>query len=263
MPYKGYGQIAQLRFDGTSNYNSLQVSLQRRFSRGLTLGAVYTWSKVLTTASSDGDTQDTFNPLLDYRAASWDRTHVFSANYVYDLPGIAKHFGGPKWLSYITDHYELSGVTQFMTGTPVDLNSSFSFPPGSVTGSDQYGAIPFYYNIDNSGNLLLPIIGSPIRGTRDTLRTGGMQDWDLSIFKNIPLGSESRYIQLRLEGFNAFNHPNFNDKNYSPNVTGPWAYASPTAPLTITKNAGWGTYLDTYGGAGGPRVVQLGVKFYF
>lgn len=264
VPYKGYSQISYLAFDGTSNYNSLQVSLQRRFSNHLTFGAVYTWSKALATANSDQDTQDTFHALLDYRATSWDRTHVFAANYVYDLPGLTKHFGGPKWLSYITDDYQLSGVTQFMTGTPVDLNSNFSFPPGSVTGSDQYGAIAFYYSVDRNGNLLLPTIGAPIRGTRDTLRIGGMQTWDMSLFKNIPLGfGEARYIQLRLEAFNAFNHPNFNNKNYAPNVTGPWAYASPTDPLTITKNAGWGTDKDTYSGAGGPRVVQLGAKIYF
>src|SRR5207302_10955924 len=72
VPYKGYGQIQYLQFDGTSNYNSLQASLQRRFSRGLTLGPAYTWSKSLTTASSDQDMQDAFNPRgLDYRAAGW------------------------------------------------------------------------------------------------------------------------------------------------------------------------------------------------
>jgi len=265
VPYKGYGQIPYLEFNGTSNYNSLQASLQRRFSKGLTLGAVYTWSKSLATANSDQDTQDPFNALLDYRTAGWDRTHVFAANYVYDLPGITKHFGGPKWLSYVTDNYQLSGVTQFMSGTPVDLNSSFSFPPGSVTGSDQYGALPFYYTLDNRGNPVLPAIGPPGRGSRDTLRNGGMQDWDLSLFKNIPLGNnEARSLQLRLEAFNVFNHPNFNDKNYGADVTGPWAYTSPTDALTITKNANWGTYADTYGtGPGGFRVVQLGAKLYF
>jgi len=265
VPFKGYGQIPYLEFNGTSNYNALQASLQRRFSKGLTLGLVYTWSKSLTTSNSDEDTQDTFNPLLDYRTAGWDRTHVFAANYVYDLPNVTKHFGGPKWLSYITDNYELSGITQVMSGTPVDLNNNFSFPPGSVTGSNQYGALPFYYTLDARGNPMLPTIGPPGRGSRDILRNGGMQTWDMSLFKNIPLGkNEARYIQLRLEAFNVFNHPNFQDKNFGADVTGPWAYASPTDPLTITKNDNWGTYSDTYGtGPGGFRVVQLGAKIYF
>lgn len=264
VPFKGYAQIPFLEFNGTSNYNSLQVSLQRRFSRGFTFGAVYTYSKALTTANTDQDTQDTFNALLDYRRAGWDRMHVFAANYVYDIPSPTKHFGGPKWLSYITDNYQLSGVTQFETGTPFDLNNGFSFPPGSITGSNQYGAIPYYYNVDSSGNPQVPKIGPPGRGTRDAFQNGGMQNWDLSLFKNIPFGnSEERYIQLRLEAYNAFNHPNFFDKNYGADWGGPWAYANPTDPLTVTKNSNWGTYSDTYSGVGGFRVIQLGAKVYF
>jgi hypothetical protein len=265
VPYKGYGQISYLQWDGTSNYNSLQASLQRRFSKGLTFGVVYTWSKSLATANSDQDTQNPINALLDYRAAGWDRTHVFAANYVYDLPGVTKHFGGPKWLSYITDNYQLSGVTQLMTGTPVDLNNSFSFPSGSVDGSNMWGAIPFYYALDLNKNPLLPTVGPPVRGSRDTLRNGGMQTWDMSLFKNIPLGAnEARYLQLRLEAFNAFNHPNFSARNYGVNVDGPWQYRPVDTPLTVQKNANWGTYSDTYGtGPGGFRVVQLAVKLYF
>jgi hypothetical protein len=218
----------------------------------------------LTTANTDQDTQDTFNALLDYRRAGWDRMHVFAANYVYDIPSPTKHFGGPKWLSYITDNYQLSGVTQFETGTPFDLNNGFSFPPGSITGSNQYGAIPYYYNVDSSGNPQVPKIGPPGRGTRDAFQNGGMQNWDLSLFKNIPFGnSEERYIQLRLEAYNAFNHPNFFDKNYGADWGGPWAYANPTDPLTVTKNSNWGTYSDTYSGVGGFRVIQLGAKVYF
>ncbi len=264
VPYKGYGQIQYLEFGGTSNYNSLQASLQRRFSRGLTFGLAYTWSKSLTTASGDQDMQNSFDAQLDYRAASWDRTHVFAANYIYNLPSLSKHLSMPRWLSYVTDNYQLSGVTQFMTGTPVDLNNGWSFSSGSVDGSNMWGAIPFYYSLDQNKNPLLPNIGPPLRGSRDTLRTGGMQNWDMSLFKNIPLGgNESRYIQLRVEAFNAFNHPNFNNRNYGITVNGPWQWMDPLTPLTIEKNANWGTNADTYSGAGGFRVIQLGAKIYF
>jgi hypothetical protein len=99
---------------------------------------------------------------------------------------------------------------------------------------------------------------------RDVFQNGGMQDWDMSIFKNIPLGkNEQRYIQLRLEAYNAFNHPNFQDKNYGADWGGPWAYTNPNDPLTVTKHADWGTYSDTYSGVGGFRVIQLGAKIYF
>lgn len=265
VPFKGYGQIPGLRWDGTSNYNSLQASLQRRFSKGLTFGAVYTWSKSLATASSDQDEQNPVNALLDYRAASWDRTHVFAANYVYDLPSVSKHLNdAPKWLGYLTDNYHLSGVTQFMTGTPVDLNNGYSFPSGSLDGSNMWGNIPFYYTADRQGNPALPKVGPPVRGTRDILRYGGLQTWDMSLLKNIPVGSESRYLELRLEAFNAFNHPNFTGQNYGYSVNGPWEYSDPATLISIAKNGNFGTKQSTPNTSpGGFRVVQLGAKFYF
>jgi hypothetical protein len=110
VPFKGYGQIPYLEFNGNSNYNSLQASLQRRFSRGLTFGAAYTWSKSMITAAADQDEQNPVNQNVDYRAAPWDSAQVLAANYVYDLPNLTKHFSGPKWLSYVTDNFELSGV---------------------------------------------------------------------------------------------------------------------------------------------------------
>jgi hypothetical protein len=263
VPYKGFGQIPYLQFDGTSNYNSLQVSLQRRFSKGLTFGVAYTWSKSLTTANSDEDSQNPVNALLDYRAASWDRTHVFAANYVYDLPGITKHLGGPKWLSYLTDNYQLSGVTNFMTGTPIDTGNNFSFESGALDGSNMWGAIPYYYAFDQSKNPVLPSVGLPIRGSRDTLRNGGLQNWDMSLFKNIPFG-ERYSIQLRLEAFNAFNHPNFDSKNYSINVNDFPFQWQPSDPIVLSKPANYGQYTSTHNpGVGSPRVLQLGAKVYF
>ena len=63
----------------------------------------------------------------------------------------------------------------------------------------------------------------------------------MSLFKNIPLGkNEARYIQLRLEAFNAFNHPNFDQKNYGINVDGSWQYRPVDTPLSIEKSPDWG-----------------------
>ena len=273
VPYKSYGAIEQLKFDGTSNYNSLQASLQRRFTKGLTMGAVYTWSKSMTTANSDEDLQDPFFPrIVNYGVANWDQTHVFAANYVYDLPHFSKHVGGAKWLSYITDNYQLSGVTQLMSGAPQPLVNWAStvnayIEQGAIQGSNfswDNRIPPLNYCIDKGGNPVLPKIGVPNRYCRDSVRTGGLQNWDMSLFKNIPFG-ERYSIQLRLEAFNVFNHPNFNEKNYNININYP-AQWQPNNPLTIAKGSPWGTPADTYnptGGPGGPRVVQLAAKFYF
>jgi len=281
VPFKGYGQIPYLQWDGTANYNSLQASLQRRFGSHLTFGAVYTWSKSLTTANGDQDYQDPFNVrALDYRAADWDRTHVFAANYVYDLPGPAKQFGAPKWLSYITDNYQLSGVVNVMTGAPITLNNNWNnFEPGAADGGNMWGIIPYYYSLDQNGNFITPPIGTRMRGSQ--LRGGGLTNWDMSLFKNIPI--RERYtIQLRFEAYNILNHPNFMDKFFPTginngagvNADGPseWTYPQPccggssTPEFTISRASNWGGNQDTYNNTGGPggfRVLQLGAKFVF
>ena len=271
VPFKGYGPIEYYKFDGTANYNSLQVSLQRRFGQNLTFGAVYTYSKTLTTANTDEDWQYTqYTRALDYRPASWDRRHVAAINYVYNLPKPAKHFGWPSWLSYVTDNYQLSGVTQFMSGAPLsDYPTSGSLalwvPGNLLTGSNMWGQLPpAWLGTDSNGNLVLPTIGKPYTGSRGIIRGGGMQNWDMSLFKNIPIGSsETRYFQLRLEAFNVFNHPNFQDKAISANLTLPSCNANGCTPMSITKGGNYGQYTSQYTGVGGPRVIQLGAKFYF
>src|SRR5581483_8160870 len=277
VPYKGYGQIFYYKFDGISNYNSLQVSLQRRFSRAFTFGAAYTYSHVLTTASEDQDTQYTeFTHDLTYRNADWDRRHVLAINYVYSLPSFSKHLGGAKWLSYVTDNFQVSGVTQFESGAPTPdyntygANDMATWVPGNqLTGSEMWGALPpAFTGLDAHGNLELPKLGLPFTGSRSDLRDGGMQNWDLSIFKNIPLGShEERYIQLRGEAFNIFNHPNFDQRDYSANLTLPGFDSSSNTyiPMSIAPSnpATFGHYISQYTGVGGPRVLQLAAKFYF
>ena len=290
VPYQGYGTIEYYKFDGTSNYHSLQVSFQRRFSRGLTMGAVYTFSKALTTASGDEDLQDTFFPRkFDYRLASYDTPHVLAINYVYDIPGAAKHFGGPKWLSYLTDNFQLSGVTQFMSGQPIDPGIWWP-PANTISGTYNAWFIGWqrawiYPTISGDVNKSVgtsqfnpaafhpPNIGIPIGVSRSNLRGGGMQNWDMSIFKNIPLG-EQRSLQLRVEAFNIFNHPNFQGINLNWDVSPPTG-TTPTvlnihtrpADTPISSNSGLGTYFgeysNQYSGVGGPRVIQLGAKIYF
>jgi hypothetical protein len=263
-PYHGYGDIEYFRFNGNGNYNSLQVSVQRRFSKGLTFGGTYTWSHSTTTANTDEDWLFVSgDQKLNYRDSNWDRRHVVALNYVYDLPNFTKHFGGPKWLSFVTDGFQLSGVTQFMSGAPQDVKWNFWWTsPSRWTGTTDGNNPGVFLAQDQSGNLVLPAIGSPSRGTPGAFRTGGMQNWDMSLFKNFRF-TEQRYIQLRLEAFNAFNHTNFNNRNYGGSVTTPSCDASGCTAASISKDANWGQNASQYAGVGGPRVVQLGAKVYF
>jgi hypothetical protein len=104
-----------------------------------------------------------------------------------------------------------------------------------------------------------------MKGTRDALRSGGMQNWDMSLFKNFHFGpGEQRYLQLRLEAFNTFNHPNFQNKNNWVNVTAPhWDSGNNVMVPESIDASGFGQYNSQYSGVGGPRVVQLGAKIYF
>ena len=289
VPYRGYNTIQYYKFDGTSNYNSLQTSIQRRFSRGLTLGAVYTFSKALTTASADEDLTDTFlTRRMDYRLASFDSPHVLAINYVYDLPNVTKHFSGPKWLSYITDNFQLSGVTQFMTGYPID--PGIWWPPAqNISGTYNGDAIGWqrawvYPLVTKDPNhqvgtsrwdpsaFIPPNIGVPVGASRSNLWSGGIQNWDMSIFKNIPL-KEQVYIQLRLEAFNVFNHPNFDQiqLNWWMNPPSGSTPAQMVFPTRGSADCGtdqllggcFGEYSSQHTGVGGPRVLQLAAKFYF
>lgn len=87
----------------------------------------------------------------------------------------------------------------------------------------------------------------------------------MSSFKNLPMSNnERRYLQLRLEAFNAFNHPNLTGQSYSYNVNGPWECADPTTLMSIAQNSAFEANTNTPNTApGGFRVVQLGAKIYF
>lgn len=267
-PYSGYDQLPYTKFNGTANYNGLQASLQRRFSKTLTFGAVYTWSKSMTTESNDNGYVDPFNPrLYNYQVASWDRRNVAAVNYVWNLPSVTKHFGGPHWLALLTDDYILSGLSNFMTGTP--NWSTFWTPGNTFDGGRQWSKLaPINLSLDASGNPILPALGHPDKGTPDRLRSGGMNTSDVSLFKNIPLpGKVDRSIQLRCETYNFFNHTNFASKNFGVNYTAP-SYNSNNntyTPESISLVKGFGQPTSVYApaGTGGPRVIQLAARISF
>jgi hypothetical protein len=272
-PYKGYGQMEYYKFDGTSNYNSLQVSVQRRFGHGLTFGGTYTWSKTLTTSSADETFVDPFNPRkYSYGVASYDRPNVAAINYVYDVPSLTKALSAPHWLSYVTDNFQLSGLANMLSGSPV-VNAQFQ-PANQLTGGSQYSKVaPYFVGVDHQGNPLLPTIGAPNNGAPGSLRQGELVTWDSSIFKNFPIGesSKGRSIQLRGEFFNILNHPNFSSRDYNVNIQLP-TYVPPTMTspggfkaLAVSKDTNWGQPTAAYSptGPGGPRVIQLAAKVYF
>jgi hypothetical protein len=284
-PYKGYGDIQYWRWDGNGNYNSLQVSANKRFSKLVSFGAAYTYSKTMATSSNDGQWTSYINPKkYNYALTNWDRPHVFALNYVLDMPKFSKWMGNNKAVSYITDGFQLSGVSQLMSGPPTMVggnvfwwsNELFS---GSWTewwqpqiASDPSKGINNPYGHVNPASFVLPMPGSTTNWPKQYIRSGGTNNSDMSLFKNIPFG-ESRSLQLRLEAFNVFNHPQFYGLNLDTGGGNPWDNAfwniasykivqsSKIRPLGELGNVG--KYFGEYNNAGNERKLQLGVKLYF
>ncbi|MCI0662812.1 MAG: Plug and carboxypeptidase regulatory-like domain-containing protein [Acidobacteria bacterium] len=223
--YQGYGTITMKTFGGSSNYHSLQVTAQRRFRQGLSFGLAYTWSKALGTASNvEGEFINIVcSRCYDYRVLSFDRRHTMVINYIWDLP---KTRGSNAFFRNVVNGWQLSGVTQFLSGQPTELG--FGFPSGvqgggqRITGSWTEGPRPLITGEGiqpdiNAGSkqgglafdytkVRIPDI-NPGPQPRSIIRRPGVNVTDLSIFKSFPLGGDSgRSLQLRVETFNVFNH---------------------------------------------------------
>jgi hypothetical protein len=138
-PYRGYGDITVATWSGTSNYNALQVQVNRRYTRGFQYGAAYTWSKTFD-YSKDDDTGDVnFGrpyKAFNYGPADFDQTHIFAFNYIYDLPSPARHSSN-RFLRLLLANYQISGTTSYATGKPKTFGSSpglsWSFNGGTYT----------------------------------------------------------------------------------------------------------------------------------
>jgi len=114
-PYRGYADITVTTWSGTSNYNGLQVQVNRRYTRGFEYGVAYTWSKTFD-YSKDDDTGDVFNgrpyKAFNYGPSDFDQTHIFTINYIYDVPKLSHHWKN-RLVKLLFDDYQISGTTSY------------------------------------------------------------------------------------------------------------------------------------------------------
>ena len=116
-PFQGFNNnnIVFIEYIEKSNYNAMQTSINRRFSRGLLLRMSYTWSKALGTISDDQNfarIDGKFDYL--YGPQNFDRRHNLSFNWVYEMPNLARN----KYLGYVANNWQLSGVYRYQSGAP-------------------------------------------------------------------------------------------------------------------------------------------------
>lgn len=250
-PYTAFGQINVLENLGNSWYNGLQMKWERRFSKGLSFMASYAFGKNLgeNMPQYETDLLIPFAPKGYTRGrTAWDRTNILFVNAVYELP-----FGrGRSYLrdmnrvaDFVIGGWQLSGINSFTSGSPLSIstpgatlgngwdtranlvgNPGVSNPSTSGWFNTAAFAAPPAYQFGNSG---MGIIDGPARHILD-----------LGLMKNFHV-TESKYLEFRLEAFNAFNHVNLNN------------------PGTTLGTGDFGQIR----GAGSARTVQIGLKFLF
>lgn len=127
-PYRGYGDITMVTWAGTSNYNSLQVQANRRYTRGFQAGLAYTYSKSFDYANDDSSDVFFGRPYkaFNYAPSDFDQTHIFTVNYIYDVPKISQHLGSNGFVSAVLDNWQISGTTSYASGKPKNLSVSYS-----------------------------------------------------------------------------------------------------------------------------------------
>ncbi len=255
-PFRGFTNVLYTDFAANSNYHAWQTRVSRRFASGLTANLNYTWSKAI--GQTAGDTVD-IGYFLDRRRnfgpLGYDRTHVVTVDYVYELP----KFGGTSFFAKMALHgWQISGITRLSTGIPLTITSNGN--PGTLGGgvrADYLGGDVFA-NSKTRFQWFNPLLfGRPADGTLGNTGTGlirgpGIHNWDMSLFKNFAFTERIR-VQLRAEFFNIWNHTQYASVNTGLSVP------NPGQAVTEATRGRLGEVTDTRD----PRNLQLGLKLYF
>ena len=226
-PFRGYRSINMITPQFNSNYHSLQVLGQRRFSGSSQVNVAYTWSKNLTDNPTDRATapENSYDISIDRGRAALDRRHIFTANYIYEVPWFNKRH---DFTAHILGGWELSGIVTIQSGLPFTLTTNFDAAGlGNVTAlvagnrpnllcnpnENAPRTLQQYFNTScvqanpaGTATVVANVVGNAARGTLNGPPT---QRVDFSLFKNFPLGKKEARLQIRAEFFNLFNHTNF------------------------------------------------------
>jgi len=131
--YKPWGGIDILHHVSTSNYNSLQATVRRNVTHGLTLLTSYTYSKTLGYNGAFNGVVDPFDSKLNYGLLSYDRPQNLNISYIYQMPDAGtKYFGGNKIADGFLNGWQLSGITNYQSGAPMTIGGPSFVPPNGV-----------------------------------------------------------------------------------------------------------------------------------
>jgi hypothetical protein len=291
-PYRGVAGLTQYESSGTSNYNSMQVQINKRMSRRLSFGVAYTYSKTMGVGDSVWGGLNAFDhKAYNYGRVSYDRTHVLNVNAIYYLPKFGRNgnFLDHPGLRLILNDWELTGVIAPRSGSPTTFG--FNYRSGvsnqnlEFTGQPSYGPRPVIVadwvlpsdqktTFTQFNTAAIAPASKPSVG-----RESGFNYWsnppifltsaDLSIMKNVPFSKDGRrYVQFRLETYNMLNHHDWTGRSMNAQFASPTDLTITNLPTSIANAKGLTTNGGTFGfgslsGAASPRTLQATLKIYF
>ncbi len=277
VPYQGYSSMNVREWEAVSSYNALQANYRHSVGHGMTVQAAYTWSHTIDNLSTNG--------INDYDLARWKATsglnqsQLLVLNYVYQLPFFAHSTN--SFLKNGLGGWEISGITNFLTGQPIDFSCGINGLSSGVGGGVRcnslgkvriskgtyddlsFGPTPTWVNTGTFGQIntdQLPANGEPgmfgYMG-RNPLTGPGRNNWDMALLKNFQtpwFNGEHGTIQFRWETFNTFNHPQWNGVSVGCNGA-----TAAGQPCNGSDNLGNGEISSAWPA----RVMQFGLKYIF
>ncbi|MBI4873960.1 MAG: carboxypeptidase regulatory-like domain-containing protein [Acidobacteria bacterium] len=260
VPYTGYNNVDYREWASSSNYHSMQVTVNRRFARGLQFGAAWTWSKAMDYNSGDTNSVSALVPVRvwNYGLSDFDRTHILKINWLWDVP---KAPLANAVLDRVVNGWQLSGIASFVSGNPMSVGYGTTTAI-DITGTPTQGArivvlgspvLPkserTFDRYFDTEVFRLPAVGTFGNAARTLLRGPGVNNWDIALFKNIPVREKMRF-QFRWETYNTFNHTQFSGLDTT-------ARFDPATGEQVNARFGELT------GARDARIMQLALRFLF
>lgn len=252
-PWPLYNDIQYTANSGNSIYHSLQVSLDKRLSKGLTSRVSYTWSHAIDDASLlGGQHQNSLLLSADRGNSDTDLRHLFLATLVYTLP----RAGGPSAIQRITGGWEVSGVLRLSSGLPFSLISAVNTLNGSGTQRPSViaGCDPVLRDAGPARWFNTLCFATPAPFTfgnagRNVLEGAGTKQLDFSLLRAFPLGgNDKRRLELRADAFNISNTPQFDNPVNTIGAPGAGQIQAAGSPASFQRTS---------------RQVQLGARVTF
>jgi len=220
--FPGLGNLDYREYSGISNYQGLQSSVNRRFLQGVQFGVAYTWSKSMDYTSGDNGGLPMYQPYRtwSYGLAAFDQTHVASVNYIWDLPRASRVMPN-RVVKAVLDNWQFSGIVTIASGTPTGIglatSDNFDFSGGGDgTRVNIVAPVKYLKQRDTLQWIDQGLVARPSRGEfgtagKQVFRNPGIHNWDMTLFKNIPLTRRDNgpKLQFRWEAYNVVNHTQY------------------------------------------------------